>query len=354
MTILKECLGYLSRREDLDVIALVHSRELCGFPGIRYIEIPWSIRSWVHRLWCEYVTMNRISRTLPPVDLWFSLHDTTPRVKARRQAVYCHTSFPFMSVTAKDWWYNPRIPAFAILLGGIFRINVRRNAYVVVQQQWFREMYARLTGYDLRRIIVAPPRTEGIENRDLRAAGSETCFFYPSGPDCHKNLETLCEAAVLLERRLGADRFRVILTVGGDENRYARALKKKYGSVSSIVFAGYMTKQQLNHHYQSASSLVFLSRIESWGLPISEFRSTGRPMILADLPYAHDTAAGCPEVSFVPVTDPKAVAASMEGVISGDMTAFRPVPELHIARPFAPDWESLFNTLLSDEDTPDR
>ena len=44
LTVLRDCLQYLSGREDLHVTALVHKRDLCDYPGIDYIEIPWSIR----------------------------------------------------------------------------------------------------------------------------------------------------------------------------------------------------------------------------------------------------------------------------------------------------------------------
>ena len=102
LTVLRDCLRYLSDRKDLHVTALVHRQDLCDYPGIEYIEIPWSIGSWLKRLKCEYITMDRISRKLPETDLWLSLHDTSPRVKAKRQAVYCHTPFPFMKARARD------------------------------------------------------------------------------------------------------------------------------------------------------------------------------------------------------------------------------------------------------------
>jgi hypothetical protein len=98
LTVLRDCLRYLSGRPDLRVTALVHQRELCDFPGVDYIEIPWSIEGWGKRLKCEYRTMRGISEKLQPVDLWLSLHDTTPNVVAKRQAVYCQTSFPFLKV----------------------------------------------------------------------------------------------------------------------------------------------------------------------------------------------------------------------------------------------------------------
>lgn len=65
LTMLRECLTYLSGlAQDWNVIALVHDRSLCDYDGIEYIELPDTIRSWGRRLWCEYVTMQGISREL--------------------------------------------------------------------------------------------------------------------------------------------------------------------------------------------------------------------------------------------------------------------------------------------------
>ena len=44
LTVLRDCLQYLSGRKDLHVTALVHRKELCDYPGIKYIELPWSMR----------------------------------------------------------------------------------------------------------------------------------------------------------------------------------------------------------------------------------------------------------------------------------------------------------------------
>ena len=92
LTILRQCLAFLSEwapAHGYRVTALVHRRELADYPNIQYIELPWAIDGWGKRLWCEYVTMGQISRELGSIDLWLSLHDTTPRVQAHRQAVYC-------------------------------------------------------------------------------------------------------------------------------------------------------------------------------------------------------------------------------------------------------------------------
>ena len=345
LTVLRDCLRYLSARQDLHVTALVHKRELADYPGIHYIEIPWSIRSWVHRLWCEYITMHRISKELPETDLWLSLHDTTPRVGARRQAVYCHTSFPFFRTTWQDWKMDRKIVLFSRFTRYAYQWNVRRNNFLIVQQKWMRHAMAKMLHFQIGNIIVAPP---SFTLRPISEASVKPpVFLYVGTSDCHKNFETLCEAARILEGRVGTGKFRVVITVKGDENRYARWLHRRFGTCDSIEFHGFMTREELYASYGSATCLVFPSRAETWGLPISEFLPTGKPMILADLPYAHETASGADRVAFFPVSDAAVLADRMREVMENRLDAFAKVPHLEPDPPCARDWDALFELLLS-------
>lgn len=345
LTVLQDCLRYLSGRRDLHVAALVHRRSLCDYSGIDYIEIPWSTDSWVKRLWCEYVTMNRISKTLPETDLWLSLHDTTPRVKAKRQAVYCHTSFPFMKVRLRDFRMDAKIPLFAWLTQFAYRTFSGRNAYMIVQSAWMRESLSRLIGFDKDRIIVAPPSFKEVPIPKMTPTAVPT-FFYPATADCHKNFETFCEAARLLKRRIGEGRFRAVITMKGDENRYAHWLRQKWGDVASLEFRGLLSREDLAKAYSEATCLVFPSRAETWGLPISEFLPTGKPLILADLPYAHNTAAGAAKAAFFPVFDAETLSRQMMEIIDGNLASFGTVTASEFQAPYAADWDELFDILL--------
>ena len=322
------------------VIALVHSRQLCDYPGIEYIEMPWCIRTWAHRLWAEYVTMHKISRQITQrdghkPDLWLSLHDTTPRVEAQHQAVYCHTSFPFLKVKAHDWLMDPKVPLFAMLTKWAYRINVHKNDYLIVQQNWFADALSDLTRVPRNHFRVIPPislpesstgNQESLRQDSFAEHGVEACeskesfecsgevprrrlwplrtgaggalpanektpvFLFAATPDCHKNFETLCRASRLLHDQ-GAD-FKLILTIKGDENRYARWIHKHWGDIKEIDFHGFMSKDELFSTYAKARCFVCPSRVETWCLPISEYMQTnpGGKLLLADLPYAHETS----------------------------------------------------------------
>ncbi len=348
LTILRDCLQFLSSfSEEYRVVALVHKRELCDFPGIEYIEMPDIIKSWGRRLWCEYVTMHRISKELSPVYLWLSLHDTSPRVKAERQVVYCQTSFPFYQWTWRDFRFDFKIPLFACFTKFAYRLNVHSNRFLVVQQEWLRKGLSKMLGVDQKKFIVAPPQRK-IQTVIPEVVDREVVtFFYASTPDCHKNFETLCEAARLLELEIGEDKFKVVLTVKGNENKYACWLNERWGKVRSIDFAGFMSKERLFGCYEMADCLVFPSKVETWGLPISEYMQTGKPMLLADLPYAHETSAGSSQTAFFPATDAIALKCKMKKIIDGDMSMWKEIPSVKYEDLTALSWQSLFEILLA-------
>ena len=351
LTILRQCLEYLSQyavNEKCRIVALVCSKDLAYFPNIEYIEIPWSVKSWILRIWCEYVTMYRISRSLSPIYLWLSLHDTTPNVLAERQAVYCQTSFPFMRCRLQDWKFDYKIAIFSMLTKFVYRINIKKNIYLVVQANWLRNKFSNMFGIKPSKFIVSPPKSPiriVLKNKDKNR--SIVQFLFASTPDCHKNFEVLCNAAHLLEQEIGPNRFKVVLTISGDENKYARWLYRKWGSIMSIKFIGFQNKEKLYKYYEQSDCLVFPSRVETWGLPISEFAQFDKPMLLADLPYAYETAAGSKYVAFFNPESPEDLKTKMRMIVEGDTSMLKMVNCIEINDPKAMSWSELFNILLT-------
>lgn len=349
LTILRDCLQFLSTladRGEYRVIALVHKRALADYPRIEYLEMPDIIKGWGRRLWCEYVTMRRISKRLAPVYLWLSLHDTTPGVMAEHQAVYCQTSFPFYKWSWRDFLFDYKIPLFALFTRFAYQIHVHRNDYLIVQQEWLRSGFSRMLKVKEKKFIVAPP-----EKKESKAVAENIelpyfTFFYAATPDCHKNFELLCEAASILEQEVGKCRFRVVLTIHGEENRYTRWLYKRFKEVESIEFAGFMSKEKLFGYYHAVDCLVFPSKVETWGLPISEFIPTGKPILLADLPYAHETAEGSPQTAFFDVSTPHMLRKQMRQLLERDTSFLNALLPQKKEEPCACSWEDMMNILL--------
>ena len=244
--------------------------------------------------------------------------------------------------------FDYKIVLFALFTRFAYRVNIHRNKYLIVQAEWLRRGFSQLFELPAETFIVAPPsinQPQAIPS--IKKEDKAYRFVYAATPDCHKNFETLCRAAELLEQEVGKGRFKVTLTISGQENKYARWLYAQWGKVDSLDFAGFMTRRQLYETYAQADCLVFPSRVETWGLPISEYASFGKPMLLADLPYAHETAAGSKQTAYFPPTDAEALKEKMKRLVAGDTSFLSAVLQKTPQAPMASSWKELFDLLLS-------
>ncbi|MBB6130773.1 glycosyltransferase [Mucilaginibacter lappiensis] len=354
LAILRDCLQYLTtlaEQEEYRVVAVVYKKELANFPNIEYIETQWPKKKWINRLWFEYVSMKRISRELYPVYLWFSLHDTSPTVIAERRVVYCHNSFPFYNWKLRELFLAPRIVMFAIFTKYFYRINIRQNSYVVVQQNWFRDTMARMFNLNREQIIVAPPASAVIKMRPLsgfRNLNGTYVFIFAASPNSHKNFECICQAVEQLEKEMGISSFKVYITIAGAENKYTKWIFRRWGNrFNSLKFIGFVNRMDLEIYYASSNCLIFPSKVETWGLPISEFAKYQKPMLLADLQYAHETAGGCKKVAFFDPDNAKQLAKLMAALIQGDESVVKPQEVKVVEAPMAHNWAELFDHLLN-------
>ena len=339
------------------VIAFVHKAELFSdySEQVTLIELPRSRTTWVFRLWYEYVYFYWYSRGRH-VDVWLSMHDTSPSVRAARRYVYCHNPSPFMRTRLRDIRYSYKNVLVSAFYRYLYRINIRKNDGVIVQQEWMRREFTRM--YGVSNVIVARPSLredalgDSVSGVDSRPAESEVggrfIFIYPAYARSFKNVEVVCEACRLLQDR-GLGGFQVLLTMDGTENRYSRDLVEKYGEMPSVNFIGVQSKSAVLDLYQQASCLVFPSLLETWGLPISEFKQTRKPILAADLPYAHETVGSYDAVCFFPPSDAVFLSELMQREIRG-IGIHTPSVATPLSEPFAADWGDLLTMLLLGED----
>jgi glycosyltransferase involved in cell wall biosynthesis len=332
------------RRKDYDVILFCHRSEHyadLAVPGLALIEKPLSRKSWVFRLFFEYVWF-RIWSNGREIDVWFSLHDVTPNVRAQRRFVYCHNPAPFYSGPSV-WRWEPSFELFRRYYKWLYLVNLRQNEAVVVQQEWMRRMFVERLGSDPARTIVARPvrRDAGPPIRVASGrGGGEKLLLFPAAPRAFKNFEVLLRAM----RRLEDQPVRLILTLSGDENRLSRSLRCRYGNLRNVDFIGFVEQRELFRLYGEVDAMVFPSLLESWGLPLSEFRQCGKPIFAADRDYAREALLGYENAAFFDPDDPQKLAAILgRFVTAGEFP--RVVSESGAAPPFAANWEALLELL---------
>jgi len=344
LSILEDCIEYLEKNlvDKYEVYALVHDKKLFkNTKKIYFIEFGNSINSYFYRLYYEYFYFKKLSVKLNPY-LWFSLHDMTPNVKAIVRAVYCHNPSPFYKVKVKEFFLDPKFTLFSWLYKWIYKINIHKNHFVVVQQEWLKDEFKRM--FTIKDCIVAHPHIAQDKCSPPAKSFAEKQFFYPTFPRVFKNIEVICEAISLLETKY-QDECKVLLTIDGTENKYAEWIVNKYKNIKNIKFIGLQSREDIFKLYGSTDCLIFPSKLETWGMPISEFQAFNKPMIIADVEYAHETVGDYEKVKFFNPVDAKILSHTMQEFLNGSLIYDGNNAVKH-DNLFAQTWEELFDILL--------
>jgi glycosyltransferase involved in cell wall biosynthesis len=346
LKIMRECLSALSvfAGHTYEIIALVHDERLyTPCPNVRYIAFPEARKSCFHRLYCEYFLFGKLSKRLKPY-AWLSMHDITPSVKAGIRAVYYHNAFPFYRPGIRGLFLQGNIFLMCWLSIYIYGINIRKNNYIIVQQEWLRRALRKT--FAVGNIVVALPAEEtGRAVPEKRIAGRETVFFYPAAAIIQKNFEIICSAAALLEKD-GITAFKVILTIGENDNRYAEYIYSTGRALKSLQFVGFLTPEAVHEHYASSDCLLFPSKAETWGLPISEAKAYGKPVFAADLPYAGETVGEYDKTCFFDPDNARQLAELMKNFIH-ETISYDPTVAVCYEQPVAHNWDELFRILFT-------
>ena len=347
LTIYKECLKYLVKNflKEYKVIALVHNKDLFSeFKSkIEFIEFKDSKKSYLKRMYYEYFYFKKLSKRLKPY-LWLSLHDMTPNVIADKRVVYCHNPMMFYKMTKEERKKSFKLFLFSKFYKYIYKINRKKNDYVIVQQDWIRKEFKKV--FKIENVIVAPPE---INLEDLKIDKNieieKNSFLYPSFPRVFKNFEVICEADKVLESK-NIKNFKVYLTIDGSENIYSKEIVEKYSQFECIEFIGLQSRENLMKYYNKVETVIFPSKIETWGLPITEAKEFKKKIILADLPYAHETLGNYENVFFFDSNSSQELALKMELVIKNKNINFDGNVCKNIEQPYCNSWKEFFEIIL--------
>lgn len=355
LSILKDCLSFLNESvylNDFKFIALVHKKDLFvqdEYSNVEFIAFPKSRKSYFFRLYYEYIYFKKFAKE-KDVFFWLSLHDISPNLGLVPQAVYCHNPSPFNTINVKDIYIQPIQFFFRLFYKYLYKINIKKNKYVIVQQLWIKNRFVEMFHLDSNKIIVAPPQTPIIPIEYLEKKSSisakEKIFFFPTFPRPFKNIQIICESVQLILNKKHQN-FKVIITIDGTENNYSKWIVDNYKNVANIDFIGLIKREEVYHYYSISDCLLFPSKLETWGLPISEFSQFEKPMLVADLLYAKETVGGYKFARFFNVDSPvelsELMIAFLEDKLAYDSTGF-----VNYEQPFVQGWGQLFNTLLED------
>jgi len=320
--VMKDLLKEIVKYDEFEIIALIHSKSLfeeSEYKNIEFIEFPNLKKSWFNRIYYEYKEFHNLSLKLK-ANIWLSMHDMTPNVETEFLATYCHNSSPFYKFRFRDFLYDKKFGLFTLFYKYLYKINIKKNDYLFVQQNWIKDEFEKI--FHINNVIVAKPDIK-VKIQEIKSKKNDSSvfnFFYPAFPRVFKNFEVICKAVEFLVHELNMYNFNVYLTIGGTENKYAYDIVKKYRNNKNIHFIGLLPREKVFEYYELGDVLIFPSKLETWGLPISEFQEYNKSMIVADLPYAKETVGNYDKVNFFKPNDYKELAKIMKAHINKNVS----------------------------------
>ena len=168
----------------------------------------------------------------------------------------------------------------------LFKHNLKYAKKIIVQTNVMAEglekSYPKLKG----RIITVPQPVPNWFNIDLtktvkkKQTNEKIYLFYPAAGYTHKNhLFLLTLSKAIAGSTNFTSQFEIWLTL--TETEFI-----PYNNIPFVKNLGMLNATQMLKYYQKADALLFLSKLESYGLPLIEALVLGLPIVCINQPYA--------------------------------------------------------------------
>lgn len=136
----------------------------------------------------------------------------------------------------------------------------------------------------------AAPTQASVRAVRERCGLPQAFVLYPAQSWPHKNHIALLEALALLRDREGLE---IPLVCTGDRNDFFPTIRSRaaeLGLTDSVRFLGFVSTEEMAALYATARCMIFPSRFEGWGIPLSEAFHAGLPAGCADIPSLREQA----------------------------------------------------------------
>lgn len=340
-TILHQCLDTISsinENQEFRIIALVPNK--LEFLDIEYITFPLSKKSWFLRLYYEWIYFYFFSKK-HKIDTWISLHDLTPNVVAKNKLTYFHNPIPFYKAQKLDWKYDFKIALFSKFYIFLYKFNTNNLKHIIVQQNFIKKLF-EYKGF--KNILVAQPIHDKNEIfTPIHLNQQKLKLIFPSEPKVFKNHIIVAEALNLLPIEI-QNQIEIYFTFTKDTNSFSKYFYKKYNHLNSIKYLGWLSKNELYGYYQAVDALIFPSKLETWGLPISEIQQFDKPIVISNLDYAEESIGKYDKVVFFNPENAQELADILQKMLINEIT-FKKVNCTQ--KPDFEDWKSLLTYILS-------
>jgi glycosyltransferase involved in cell wall biosynthesis len=181
-----------------------------------------------------------------------------------------------------------------------YRAYCSQAAFVCVQTEWSKQDVIEKYGISPDKVVVirwgsvfdayAAPSEQAKQNTVEKYRIPTQFFFYPAVTWPHKNHEIIIRALHLLKTQQGRIPEAYFTGASTKFRSKLHEMARELGIVDQLHYLGFVTPEELQSVFASATAMVFPSKFEGFGLPILE-------AFHARLPVLSSNASVLPEVA---------------------------------------------------------
>ena len=264
-----------------------------------------------NRLYWDFIGLNKWSKNnniLP--DLIISLQNTTIRFDNAKipQISYVMQAIPFIN---KNWnpfnkkervlWFYKNIYPFFMSL------HLGPKHYVVTQAKWLQQEFSEKFNFPINKISPIRPIIQ-INTCNEKIIFLEHTYnvFCPSSAFVYKNNKELLDALVYLKlNSKDISHIKIHITINEEDDLSLITAIRNNNLNNNFIFLGRISYKNMLKYYNSCQLVVFPSYLETFGLPLLEAASFGKPLLVANEKYSHEVVSNYKGAKLLNIHSPK-------------------------------------------------
>lgn len=283
-------------------VFVVSSPTLIESNHVKVLSYRWVKKSWLHRLYFDYVIAPSLVKK-SRADSVLSLQNTAiPRTKVPL-TIYFHQPLPLSDIRFK-FYQNTRFWVYQNIISTFIAKSLRRADTIIVQTKWIAS--AIIDKWDIKpeQIDIQPPQFD-TDIRYSPPKNTRTNYVYPAGPYEYKNHLVIIKALRSISDSSPdtLNKISILFTITGRENKYTQSLMRAVDiDKLPIKFIGSKTHDELLS-LMTRCTLIFPSKLETFGLPLLEARKINAPIVSAITPFSSEILNGYRKATFFQADD---------------------------------------------------
>ncbi|MFQ6107710.1 MAG: glycosyltransferase family 4 protein [Thermoplasmata archaeon] len=243
----------------------------------------------------------------PPLDSYFAARSCESSNKPFVITYHCDLEIPGVLGPMIVWVYEKTFGSYTV--SSADRIIVTTSTYAATSRSVWK--YVPVVIPNAVDAETFNPSVDGSEIRERHNIGSEEdVVLFVGRLVSHKGIEHLLDAA-----RLIADAKFVVVGGGEFVRELARRLKPR-----NVIFAGRVPYTDLPKYYAACdlSVLPSVSRLEAFGIAALEGMSSGKPVVVSDIPGVREVITEGEEGLLCEPMNPEDLAAKISILLKDD------------------------------------